>query len=34
MDIAQQFEPVTEQESAKLMASATGVNPIVHLGTA
>ena len=34
MDIGQQFEPVSEQESAKLMASAAGVNPIFHLGTA
>jgi hypothetical protein len=34
MDIAQQFEPITEQETAKLMASAAGVNPIFHLGTA
>jgi len=34
MDIGEQFEPVTEQESAKLMASAAGVNPIFHLGTA
>jgi predicted aldo/keto reductase-like oxidoreductase len=34
MDIGQQFKPVTKQESAKLMASAAGVNPIFHLGTA
>ena len=34
MDIGQQFEPVTEQESAKLLAGAAGVNPIFHLGTA
>jgi hypothetical protein len=34
MDLGQQFEPVTEQESAKLLADAAGVNPIFHLGTA
>ena len=34
MDIGQQFEPITEQESAKLLASAAGINPIFHLGTA
>jgi hypothetical protein len=33
MEIAQQFEPVTHQEKAKLMAGATGVSPIFHLGT-
>ena len=34
MDIGQQFEPITEQESAKLLASAAGINPIFHLATA
>ena len=34
MDIGQNFEPVTEREQQKLMASAAGVNPIFHLGTA
>jgi hypothetical protein len=34
MEIGQQFQPITEQESTKLMASATGVNPIFHLGAA
>ena len=34
MDIGQHFEPVTEKEQQKLMASAAGVNPIFHLGTA
>jgi hypothetical protein len=34
MDIGQHFEPVTEEEHQKLMASAAGVNPIFHLGTA
>jgi len=34
MDIGQHFEPVTEDEQKKLMASAAGVNPIFHLGTA
>jgi hypothetical protein len=34
MDLARQFKPVTENESAKLMASAAGLNPIFHLGSA
>jgi predicted aldo/keto reductase-like oxidoreductase len=34
MEIGQQFKPVTEEEQHKLMASAAGVNPIFHLGTA
>jgi len=34
MDIGQQFKPVTNKEQQKLMASAAGVNPIFHLGTA
>jgi predicted aldo/keto reductase-like oxidoreductase len=34
MEIGQQFQPITEQESTKLMASATGINPIFHLGAA
>jgi predicted aldo/keto reductase-like oxidoreductase len=33
MDIGQNFEPVSEEEHQKLMASAAGVNPIFHLGT-
>jgi predicted aldo/keto reductase-like oxidoreductase len=33
MDIGQHFEPVSEEEQHKLMASAAGVNPIFHLGT-
>jgi hypothetical protein len=34
MDIGQRFEPVTEHEQQKLMASAAGVSPIFHLGSA
>jgi predicted aldo/keto reductase-like oxidoreductase len=34
MDIGQHFEPVSEEEQQKLMASAAGVNPIFHLGSA
>jgi predicted aldo/keto reductase-like oxidoreductase len=34
MDIGQRFEPITEREQQKLMASAAGVNPIFRLGTA
>jgi predicted aldo/keto reductase-like oxidoreductase len=34
MDIGQQFEPITNEEEQKLMASAAGLNPIFHLGTA
>ncbi len=34
MDIGQSFEPVTEHEQQKLMASAAGVTPIFHLGSA
>jgi predicted aldo/keto reductase-like oxidoreductase len=34
MDIGQHFEPITEQESAQLMASAAGLNPIFRLASA
>jgi predicted aldo/keto reductase-like oxidoreductase len=34
MDIGLHFEPVTNKEEQKLMASTAGVNPIFHLGTA
>jgi aryl-alcohol dehydrogenase-like predicted oxidoreductase len=34
MEIGQHFKAIDEQESAKLMASAAGVNPIFHLGAA
>jgi predicted aldo/keto reductase-like oxidoreductase len=34
MDIGQQFKPLTNEEEQKLLASAAGVNPIFHLGTA
>ena len=34
MEIGQRFEPVTEHEQQKLMASAAGVSPIFHLGSA
>jgi len=34
MEIGQQFKPINNRESAKLMASAAGVNPIFHLGAA
>ena len=34
MEIGHQFKPVTKRESTKLRASATGVNPIFHLGSA
>jgi predicted aldo/keto reductase-like oxidoreductase len=34
MDIGQQFKPVTEEEQHELMASAAGVAPIFHLGSA
>jgi predicted aldo/keto reductase-like oxidoreductase len=34
MDIGQHFDPVSEEEQQKLMASAAGVNPIFHLGAA
>jgi predicted aldo/keto reductase-like oxidoreductase len=34
MDIGEQFEPVTNEEEQKLMASAAGLKPIFHLGTA
>jgi predicted aldo/keto reductase-like oxidoreductase len=34
MEIGQRFQPVTEDETATLMASATGVNPFFHLRTA
>lgn len=34
MEIGQHFEPITEQESAKLMASASGMNPIFHRANA
>jgi len=33
MDVGQHFEPVSEEEHQKLMASAAGVSPIFHLGT-
>ena len=33
MELAQRFEPVTNQEQKELMAGAGGVNPIFHLGT-
>jgi len=34
LEIGQRFKPVTKHESAKLMASAAGVNPIFHLASA
>ncbi|MGO8734929.1 MAG: aldo/keto reductase [Terriglobia bacterium] len=34
MDVGTHFEPVTEKEQQKLMASAAGVNPLFHLGSA
>ena len=34
MEIGQRFQPVTEKETATLMASAGGVSPIFHLGAA
>jgi predicted aldo/keto reductase-like oxidoreductase len=34
MDIGQQFKPVTKKEERKLLASASGVNPIFRLGSA
>ena len=34
MDIAQNFQPVTETEQHRLMVGASGVNPIFHLGVA
>jgi aryl-alcohol dehydrogenase-like predicted oxidoreductase len=34
MDVGTHFEPVTEKEQQKLMASAVGVNPLFHLGSA
>ena len=34
MDIGQHFEPVSEEEQHMLMASAAGVSPIFHLGSA
>ena len=33
MDVAQNFQPITEADQQRLMASATGVNSIFHLGT-
>jgi predicted aldo/keto reductase-like oxidoreductase len=34
MDIGQNFQTITEAEQSRLIASATGVKPIFHLGTA
>jgi len=34
MEIAQNFQPITESETQNLMASARGVNPIFHLQSA
>jgi predicted aldo/keto reductase-like oxidoreductase len=34
MDVGHRFKPITKTESAKLMASASGVNPIFHLASA
>ena len=34
MDVGQNFQPITEPEQQRLMAGATGVNPIFHLGAA
>jgi aryl-alcohol dehydrogenase-like predicted oxidoreductase len=34
MDLGEHFEPVSEEEQQKLMASAAGANPIFHLGAA
>jgi predicted aldo/keto reductase-like oxidoreductase len=31
MDVAQNFQPITEAEQQRLLAGATGVNPIFHL---
>jgi predicted aldo/keto reductase-like oxidoreductase len=32
MDVGQTFQPITEPEQQRLIAGATGVNPIFHLG--
>jgi len=32
MDVGQTFQPITETEQQRLIAGATGVNPIFHLG--
>jgi hypothetical protein len=32
MDVGQNFQPITEPEQQRLIAGATGVNPIFHLG--
>jgi predicted aldo/keto reductase-like oxidoreductase len=32
MDVAQNFQPITEAEQQRLIAGATGVNPVFHLG--
>jgi len=34
MDVAQNFQPISAEEEKTLMASAAGVEPIFHLGTA
>ncbi len=34
MDVAQKFQPISAEEEKTLMASATGVEPIFHLGNA
>jgi aryl-alcohol dehydrogenase-like predicted oxidoreductase len=34
MDIGQNFHPITDAEQQHLMAGATGINPIFHLGNA
>ena len=34
MEIGQNFQPITETETQQLVARATGVNPIFHLGAA
>ena len=34
MDVGQNFQPITEAEQQQLVAGATGVNPIFHLGAA
>jgi hypothetical protein len=32
MEVAQNFQPITEAEQQRLITGATGVNPIFHLG--
>jgi predicted aldo/keto reductase-like oxidoreductase len=34
MEVGQNFQPITEPEQQRLIAGATGVNPIFHLGAA